>query len=273
MKKILLIATVSFIFLNNVAYAREALRLATTTSTENSGLLSELLPAFTKQTQIHVDVIAVGTGKALQMARSGDADVVMVHARQAENVFIAEGFGVNRRDVMENDFIIVGPVKDPANIRGIKSTLKALEKIADKRVTFISRGDQSGTHKKERAIWKHAQINPQGPWYKEAGQGMGKILLMASEMGAYTLTDRGTWLAYKDKLSLSVLNEGDILLKNPYGIIAVNPALHKDIQYLKAMSLIAWITSPAGQTLIDNFQKNGQRLFCPTAIKTVIAGE
>ena len=262
--------TLSF---NASIHASEPLRLATTTSTENSGLLAELLPAFTKRTSISVDVIAVGTGKALQIAKHGDADIVMVHARQAEDVFIAEGFGVNRRDVMENDFVIVGPANDPANILGEKSTLIALKKIANKRAPFISRGDNSGTYKKERSIWKYADINPNGHWYKEAGQGMGKVLLMASELGAYTLTDRGTWLAYKDKLSLKVLNEGGVLLKNPYGIIAVNPAVHKDIQYLNAMSLIAWITSPEGQTLIDTFQKNGQRLFYPTAIKDVIANE
>jgi len=269
---LLFILALSFT-LNFSAHASEPLRLATTTSTENSGLLAELLPVFTKKTGIKVDVIAVGTGKALQLARHGDADIVMVHARQAEDIFIAEGFGVNRRDVMENDFIIVGPADDPANIQSDKKTLIALKRIADKKASFISRGDHSGTYKKERAIWKHAEISPLGNWYKEAGQGMGKVLLMASELGAYTLTDRGTWLAYKDRLSLKVLNEGGVLLKNPYGIIAVNPALHKDIQYLKAMSLIAWITSPQGQQLIDAFQKNGQRLFYPTAIQDVIADE
>lgn len=273
MKKLLLFVTLLSLIFSTSTYAQEPLRLATTTSTENSGLLAELLPIFTEQTGINVDVIAVGTGKALQMARNGDTDIVMVHARQAENVFIAEGFGVNRRDVMENDFVIVGPINDPANINNIKSTLKALQKITTERVSFISRGDNSGTHKKERAIWKHAGLNPSGDWYKEAGQGMGKVLLMANELRAYTLTDRGTWLAYKDKLSLNILNEGGVLLKNPYGIIAVNPALHKDIQYLKAMSLIAWITSPVGQSLIDRFQKNGRRLFYPTAIKDVIASE
>ena len=272
-KTSLLFIALLALLLSTPLYADEPLRLATTTSTENSGLLSELLPAFSKQTGINVDVIAVGTGKALQMARNGDTDVVMVHARQAENVFIAEGFGVNRRDVMENDFVIIGPANDPANINGKKSTLSALKKIAAKQAPFISRGDNSGTHKKERSIWKHANIKPDGKWYKEAGQGMGKVLLMANELSAYTLTDRGTWLAYKNKLSLKVLNDGGVLLKNPYGIIAVNPALHKDIQYIKAMALIAWITSPVGQALIDTFQRNGQRLFYPTAIKDVISSE
>lgn len=269
----LLFTALLSLVLSTSIHADEPLRLATTTSTENSGLLAELLPAFSKHTGINVDVIAVGTGKALQIARSGDTDVVMVHARQAEDVFIAEGFGVNRRDVMENDFVIIGPANDPANINGKKSTLGALKKIAAHQATFISRGDNSGTHKKERSIWKHANIQPSGDWYKEVGQGMGKVLLMANELGAYTLTDRGTWLAYKDKLSLKILNDGGVLLKNPYGIIAVNPALHKDIQYIKAMALIAWITSPVGQSLIDTFQKSGQRLFYPTAIKDVISNE
>jgi tungstate transport system substrate-binding protein len=253
--------------------ANNALRLATTTSTENSGLLAVLLPAFTKQTGVEVNVIAVGTGKALQLAKNGDADVVMVHARQAENVFIAEGFGVNRRDVMENDFVLVGPTHDPAGVKGTNSSRNAFKKIALSKSTFVSRGDHSGTHQKELIIWKHATIRPTGKWYKEAGQGMGNVLLMANELGAYTLTDRGTWLAYQDKLSLALLHSGGVLLKNPYGIIAVNPALHKDIQYLKAMSLIAWLTSPAGQSLIDAYEKKGQRLFFPTAIKDVVANE
>ena len=261
------------LFISVSAYANEPLRLATTTSTENSGLLAKLLPKFTQQTGVLVDVIAVGTGKALQIARNGDADVVIVHARQAENVFVAEGFGVNRRDVMENDFVLVGPANDPAAISGKNSTLKALTKIARTQSTFISRGDHSGTHKKEHTLWQHAGINSLGHWHKSIGQGMGKALLMASELSAYTLTDRGTWLAYKDKLSLKILNEGGILLKNPYGIIAVNPALHKDIQYLKAMRLIAWLTSPTGQQQIDQFKKNGQQLFYPTAIKDVITSE
>lgn len=254
-------------------HANEPLRLATTTSTENTGLLSELLPIFTQQTGINVEVIAVGTGKALQIAQNGDADVVMVHARQAEDIFIAKGFGVNRRDVMENDFIIIGPSDDPAAIKNKKNTINALQAIATAQTEFISRGDNSGTHKKENIMWKHAKIQPQGSWYKEVGQGMGKVILMANELNAYTLTDRGTWLAYQDKLSLTILNEGGVLLKNPYGIIAVNPALHSDIQYIKAMSLIAWITSPTGQMLINRFQKNGQQLFYPTAIKDIINGE
>ena len=251
-------------------HADDALRLATTTSTENSGLHADILPAFTKQTGIQIDVIAVGTGKALQMGRHGDVDVVMVHARQAEDVFIAEGFGVNRRDVMEIDFVLVGPISDPAQLKGKNSTIAALQKVESNAATFISRGDNSGTHKKEISLWRNAQLKPSGDWYKEAGQGMGKVLLMANELGAYTLTDRGTWLAYQDKLSLTILNGGGVLLKNPYGIIAINPALHEDIQYMKAMSFIAWITSPIGQQMIGAFKKNGQQLFYPTALKNIV---
>lgn len=253
--------------------ANEPLRLATTTSTENSGLLASLLPAFEQQTGIQVEVIAVGTGKALQIARHGDADVVIVHARQAEDIFVAEGFGVNRREVMENDFILVGPSSDPAHIKSKNSITNALTKISQTRSSFISRGDHSGTHKKERSVWQHAAIKPAGDWYKEIGQGMGKALLIANELNAYTLTDRGTWLAYKDKLSLTIINDGGILLKNPYGIIAVNPALNKNIQYLNAMRLIAWLTSPHGQQLIDGFTRNGEQLFHATAIKDVITSE
>ena len=261
------------LLLSYAASANEPLRLATTTSTENSGLLASLLPIFSQQTGIAVEVIAVGTGKALQIARHGDADVVIVHARQAEDIFVAEGFGVNRRDIMENDFVLVGPANDPAAINGSHSTATALTKIAQSGISFISRGDHSGTHKKERSLWQQASIKPLGDWYKAIGQGMGKALLMANELNAYTLTDRGTWLAYEDKLALKILHQGGILLKNPYGIIAVNPALHKDIQYLNAMQFIAWITSPVGQLQIEMFKRNGQQLFYPTAIKDVISSE
>ncbi len=253
--------------------ANDALRLATTTSTENTGLLANLIPAFSLETGIKVDVIAVGTGKALELARRGDTDIVMVHARQAEDVFVARGFGVNRRDLMENDFILVGPSNDPASIRGQNNSLLALKKIAASQSIFISRGDNSGTHKKELSLWKHAGIKPAARWYKEVGQSMGKALLMANELSAYTLTDRGTWLAYRDKLSLQRLSEGGVSLKNPYGIIAVNPAIHPNIQYLKAMSLIAWLTAPVGQQLIGAFKRDGHQLFYPTAIKDTVLNE
>jgi tungstate transport system substrate-binding protein len=242
------------------------IRLATTTSTDNSGLLAKLLPPFEQLTGTQVHVIAVGTGKALRMGQDGDADVVLVHARAAEDAFMAAGYGVNRRDVMYNDFVIVGPAADPAGIKGLKDAAAALERIASSQSVFVSRGDDSGTDKKEKALWKDAGIKPEGKWYREAGQGMGKVLQMAAELDAYTLADRGTWLAYTGKLPLTILTAGDTRLFNPYGIIAVNPERFPDINYLGAMSLIAWVTSPAGQAVIRDFTINGQPLFVPVAV-------
>jgi tungstate transport system substrate-binding protein len=243
------------------------LRLATTTSTDNSGLLAVLLPPFEKQTGIQVHVIAVGTGKALRLAREGDVDVVLVHARKAEDALVEDGYGVNRRDVMYNDFLIVGPEKDPAGISGMKDAVSALHNIQASGSLFVSRGDDSGTHKKERQLWEAAQLTPGGDWYREAGQGMGKVLQMAGELGAYTLTDRGTWLAMQAKLPLKELASGDPKLFNPYGVIAVNPDRYRDIDYRGAMRLIAWLTSVEGQKIIEDFQINGQPLFIPTAVR------
>jgi tungstate transport system substrate-binding protein len=247
--------------------AGELLRLATTTSTENSGLLAVLLPPFEKSTNIKVQVIAVGTGKALRLAREGDVDVVLVHARQAEDALVNDGFGVNRRDVMYNDFVIVGPENDPAGIRGMSDAVAALHNIQSSASIFVSRGDDSGTNKKELELWQAAKLTPKGDWYREAGQGMGKVLQMAAEMGAYTLTDRGTWLAMQDKLPLKVLVSGDPRLFNPYGVIAVNPDRYRDIDYRGAMRLIAWLTSVEGQKIIGDFKINGQPLFIPTAVR------
>jgi tungstate transport system substrate-binding protein len=242
------------------------LRLATTTSTDNSGLLGILLPPFEKQTGMQVHVIAVGTGKALRLAREGDVDVVLVHARKAEDALVNDGFGVNRRDVMYNDFIIVGPEKDPAGIRGMKDAVAALRNIQASGNLFVSRGDDSGTHKKERQLWEAAKLTPGGDWYREAGQGMGKVLQMAGELDAYTLTDRGTWLAMQAKLPLKELASGDPRLFNPYGVIAVNPDRYRDINYRGAMRLIAWLTSVEGQKIIEDFRIDGQPLFVPTAV-------
>lgn len=244
------------------------LRLATTTSTDNSGLLTALLPPFEKMTGYKVQVIAVGTGKALRLASEGDVDVVMVHARKAEDKLVADGFGVNRRDFMYNDFVIVGPENDPAGIKGSKDAASALQKIASSQSVFVSRGDDSGTHKKEKSLWEAASVKAEGQWYREAGQGMGKVLQMAAELDAYTLTDRGTWLAYESKSPLKVLAEGDERLFNPYGIIAVNPAKYSDSNYFGAMSLIAWVTSVQGQKIIHDFNINGKPLFTPTEITT-----
>jgi tungstate transport system substrate-binding protein len=247
--------------------AQERLRLATTTSTENSGLLQHLLPAFEQYSGLKVHVIAVGTGKALRMGQDGDADVLLTHAPELENVFLSEGHGVSARDVMYNDFLLVGPKADPAKIAGGRDASVALQQIAAQNAAFISRGDDSGTHSKERELWQVSGVEPKGIWYKEAGQGMGAVLQMADELEAYTLTDRGTWLSYKAKSHLVELVEGDERLFNPYRVIAVNPDKYRDINYFGAMQLIAWLTSVPGQTAIHEFLINGERLFTPTAIR------
>ena len=243
-----------------------ALRLATTTSTENSGLLAALMPVFEKKFGAPVRVIAVGTGQALKLGERGDVDVVLVHARGDEDKFVAAGFGVNRRDVMYNDFILVGPANDPAGIRGMTRIGEALKKIHDKGATFVSRGDESGTHIMERRLWKEEGIVPGAPdtkRYLAAGQGMGAVLTMAGAVGAYTLTDRGTFVAYKSRIGLDILVAGDPRLANPYGIIAVNPKRHPDINVEGAAALIDWITSAEGVKLIASFKVNGEQLFFP----------
>jgi tungstate transport system substrate-binding protein len=242
------------------------LRLATTTSTENSGLLYALLPPFEGKFNLKVDVIPVGTGQALKLGENGDVDVVLVHARQAEEEFIRRKFGVNRRDVMYNDFVIIGPANDLAEIKQSKTAKEAFKRIALSKVSFISRADNSGTHKKETTIWEKVGIKPSGRWYLEAGKGMGEVLTMANEKRAYTLTDRGTYLAYSGKIDLPILFEGDPLLYNPYGIIAVNPARHPHVKYIPAMALIGWVTSPVGQKIIGQYKKFGEVLFHPLAI-------
>jgi tungstate transport system substrate-binding protein len=245
----------------------KTLRLATTTSTDNSGLLRYLLPDFEKETGYKVHVVAVGTGKALRMGQDGDADVLLVHAPPAEEKFMAADYGVNRRYVMYNDFVIVGPDKDPAGIQGMKSAAPALAKIDAAKATFVSRGDNSGTDQKEKSLWKQVKITPTGSWYKSMGQGMGKVLTTADELQGYTLTDRGTWLSMKTKLGgLRILVEGDPQLFNPYHIMAVNPARYRDVNYAGAMSLIAWMTSVEGQQRIGAFRVKGDELFTPTAI-------
>ena len=253
--------------------ADNVLRLATTTSTDNSGLLKYILPAFEKSSGYQVHVIAVGTGKALRMGQDGDADVLLVHAPPAEEKYMDAGYGVNRRYVMYNDFIVVGPKNDPAGIRGMKSAKTALEKIAQTKSTFVSRGDDSGTNKKEKILWKEADIQPQGKWYRAAGQGMGKVLLMTDEMQGYTLVDRGTWLAMKDKLGLQIVVQGDKELFNPYHAMAVNPARYPDVNYTGAMEFISWLTSVPGQRMIGDFRKGGEQLFVPTAIPSKVASE
>lgn len=257
-----------FLSMSSPAGAKERLRMATTTSTENSGLLYVLLPPFEKKFNVKVDVIAVGTGKALKLGENGDVDIVFVHAREEEDKFVQNGFGVNRRDVMYNDFVIVGPKDDLARVKG-NNAVVAFLKIANKKYFFVSRGDESGTHKKEKKLWKLAgiKLKPQRKWYLEAGQGMGATLQIANEKKAYCLVDRGTYIAYEDKIDLVILCEGDERLFNPYGIIAVNPLRHPHVNYTYAMALIGWVTSPEGQKIIGEFKKGGKVLFYPNAYK------
>ena len=241
------------------------LRMATTTSTDNSGLLKTILPVFQQKTGYEVQVIAVGTGKALKMGQDGDVDVVLVHARAAEDKFVAEGHGDKRYDVMYNDFVLVGPESDPASVKDSKTAAAALKKIALAKSVFVSRGDDSGTHKKEKALWAAADIKPEGEWYREAGQGMGKVLQMAGELEAYTMTDRGTWLAYMSKSPSQIVLEGDETLFNPYGIIAVSAKKYPDSNQAGAQALIDWIVSEEGQQLIGDFKINDKQLFIPNA--------
>jgi tungstate transport system substrate-binding protein len=270
MKRLLsLVLILSCFFVVASGFSQEQrLRVSSTTSTDNTGLFGALNPPFEQMFHCRVDVIAQGTGKALKTGEMGDCDVVFVHSRPAEDQFIEAGFGVNRRDVMYNDFIIVGPKDDPAKVRGVKDAASALTQIADSQASFISRGDDSGTHKKEKELWKKAGMTPQGRWYVESGQGMGAVLQIAHEKKGYALSDRGTYLAYKAKVDLEILVEGDPLLFNPYGIIAVNPARHPQVNYVLAMAYIGWVTSPEGQKIIREFGKDqfGQPLFVPVAV-------
>ncbi len=242
------------------------LKMATTTSVEDSGLIKVLVPPFEEKFGVKVDVLAVGSGKALKSAEKGEVDVVLVHSPEAENKFINSGFGVNRRNVMYNDFVIVGPADDPAGIRG-ETASDALKKIADKKHLFTSRGDDSGTHNKESGIWALSGIQPEGAWYLKTGEGMVRTLQIADQEKAYCLVDRGTYIASEDKVDLVILVEGDSKLENPYSIIAVNPALHPDVNYIYAMTFIGWITSPEGQKIIGDYKKDGRVLFNPIYYK------
>jgi tungstate transport system substrate-binding protein len=261
-----LLLVVGLASLGSAAVAQEHLRLATTTSTDQSGLLQVVLPPFERQFHLKVDVIAVGSGKALKLAENGDVDVVLSHAPELEETFVKAGFGVNRRDVMYNDFIIVGPPNDPAQLQSAATAADAFKKMAAAAATFISRGDESGTHQKEKELWKTAGLTPSGAWYVSAGQGMGETLLMADERRAYTLADRGTFLTYKQRGDLVIVSQGDPLFFNPYTITAVNPARYPNVKYIGAMQLIAWMTSPDGQHVIGSFTQGGEVLFHPTAV-------
>ena len=249
-------------------WADDILRLSTTTSTENSGLLAVLNPVFEKNTNIRVDVIAVGTGKALRIGANGDVDVVFVHAPKAELEYVAQGDFIDRLAVMHNDFVIVGPVGDPASIASAKTAVEALRKISESQSTFISRGDDSGTHKKEMQLWKLAHIKPEGIWYAAAGQGMAAVLRIADDKQGYTLTDRGTQIAFTNKISLKINFEGDPVLFNPYHVMAVNPVKHPHVKYDLAKKYIDFVISEQGQKIIADFKKGDQQLFYPDVMET-----
>jgi tungstate transport system substrate-binding protein len=255
-----------------VAHAQDkAIVVSSTTSTQDSGLFGYLLPAFKAKTGIDVKVVAQGTGQALDTARRGDADVVFVHAKPLEEKFMAEGFGVQRFDVMFNDFVLVGPAADPAKVRGGKDILAALKAINDMGTAFVSRGDRSGTHAAELALWKAAGLDPAAAkpgWYREIGQGMGAALNTAGAMNAYLLADRGTWIAFKNKGDLDIVVEGDQRLFNQYGIILVNPAKHPNVKQQLGQTFIDWIISAEGQNAIRAYKIDGQQLFFPNADAT-----
>ena len=244
-----------------------SLTLATTTSTRDSGLLDVLVPRFEQQTGIRVKVIAVGSGQALELGRRGDADILLTHAPEAEQEFMKQGFGELRRQLMYNDFVLVGPGSDPAKIKGQKSIAVALQRIAQAHSPFVSRGDESGTHQKEQAIWKQAAVTPAGDWYVAAGSGMAAVLRMANEKQAYTLSDRGTFLAQRQRLELVIVSEGDALLRNPYAVLLVSAAKHPHIQRAAAHKFLEFLVSPVVQKTIGEFgvKEFGMPLFFPTA--------
>jgi tungstate transport system substrate-binding protein len=243
-----------------------SITVASTTSTEQSGLFGYLLPRFTAATGIRVNVVAVGTGQALDIGRRGDADVVFVHDKAAEAKFLAEGFGIRRFDVMYNDFVVIGPKQDPARIAGGKDVLEAFRKIAAAKAPFVSRGDRSGTHAAELRYWKDAGIDIdaiKGAWYREIGQGMGAALNMAAAANAYLLSDRGTWLSFKNRGELAILVEGDRRLFNQYGVMLVNPAKHPNVKAKDGQAFVDWLISPEGQRTIADYKVGGEQLFFP----------
>ncbi len=248
--------------------ADKFITVASTTSTEQSGLFKHILPIFEKDTGIEARVVAVGTGQALDMARRGDADVVFVHDKAAEEKFVAEGYGVKRSEVMYNDFVLIGPKSDPAKVKGSKDILDALRKIEAAKAPFASRADKSGTHAAELRLWKAADVDiekAKGPWYKETGSGMGPALNTAASLNAYILADRGTWLSFKNRQDLAILVEGDKRLFNQYGAILVNPEKHSHVKKEAGQKFIDWIISQAGQKAIASYKIDGEQLFFPNA--------
>ncbi|MEH2514702.1 tungstate transport system substrate-binding protein [Bradyrhizobium sp. AZCC 1610] len=264
----LVIAVVALVFAGHAVAQDKSIVVASTTSTQDSGLFGHLLPMFKAKTGIDVKVVAQGTGQALDTARRGDADVVFVHAKPAEEKFLTEGFGVKRYPVMYNDFILIGPKADPAGIKGSRDIVAALSAIKTKGADFISRGDKSGTHQAELNLWKVAGIDiakDKGPWYKEIGQGMGAALNTASASNAYVLADRGTWLSFKNRNELGIAIEGDKRLFNQYGIMLVNPEKHTSVKKDLGQQFIDWLVSSEGQKAIADYKINGEQLFYPNA--------
>jgi tungstate transport system substrate-binding protein len=251
------------------APGQERLRMATTTSVQDSGLLPYLLPNFEKQCGCKVDIIPVGSGQALRLASNGDVDMILVHDPQSEEQFVKDGFGINRKTFMVNDFVILGPSSDPARIRGMKSAAQALSKIKNSGSLFISRGDSSGTHQKEKSLWKKAGINPSGSWYLEIGQGMGAALTIADEKKAYTISDRATYLQRFERLKLQALVEGDPELLNYYSAIQINPSRFPTAKAALSKKLIEWFCLPEAQKLIGDYRINGRQLFKPTCLALI----
>ncbi|KRR10756.1 extracellular solute-binding protein [Bradyrhizobium valentinum] len=267
-RRSLIAVTASLVFAGHAFAQDKSIVVASTTSTQDSGLFGHILPMFKAKTGIDVKVVAQGTGQALDTARRGDADVVFVHAKPAEEKFLAEGFGVKRYPVMYNDFILIGPKADPAGIKGSRDIVAALSAIKTKGADFISRGDKSGTHQAELNLWKVAGIDiakDKGPWYKEIGQGMGAALNTASASNAYVLADRGTWLSFKNRNELGIAVEGDKRLFNQYGVMLVNPAKHPSVKKDLGQQFIDWLVSSEGQKAIADYKINGEQLFYPNA--------
>lgn len=245
--------------------ADTSITLASTTSTQNSGLYNHLLPLFKAETGITVNVIAVGTGQAIKIAENGDADALLVHYRPSEDAFVTNGYGIDRRDIMYNDYVIIGPRNDPAEVAKFQKTSDALRAIKNAQHLFISRGDDSGTHKKEMELWASSGLLPSGGWYREIGSGMGAALNMAAATDAYLMSDRGTWLSFGNQQNLRILFQGEPLLRNPYGLILVNPAKHPHVKIASARRFAKWLTSEVGQQAIARFRVKNKQLFCPNA--------
>ncbi len=263
-----LLITIIFIAISPIAGGQSFITMASTTSTEQSGLFKHLLPIFEKKTGIQVRVVALGTGQSLDMGKRGDADVVFVHAKSAEERFVAEGHGLKRLPVMYNDFVLIGPRSDPAKIVGGRDILEALRKIKAASAAFVSRGDRSGTHMAEIELWKLSGTDiakEKGLWYRDTGQGMGPALNTASSMNGYILADRGTWLSFRNRGDLSILVEGDQRLFNQYGVILVNPEKHKHVKQDLGQAFIDWVVSPEGQKAISDYKIGGEQLFSPNA--------